>query len=287
MRRKTIVSRITLTLFTEHMAPKNESDCYPSSGINVEVLRFGVNPLTYTIFPSFKGAEDILSELLMPTGKERAYSLSFVSVRNFLRYSGRYHHKIAKRFSRYTVEAFGLRIKLPTDFDLGMTVPLPDPSQYKCQPDYWIPGGIIPVQIWRLRVISCPLEDLKTSPSSPFGKLPIGTMYVEERWHPQEDKQKSTHLIGKASLAQIKRLERFEKDAMRILGGTFKLGRPRGTKKYTLDEFRDKLRAAYKILCDGENKQQPKQFALAENIGISLATFKRFMDDIGNPKPPY
>jgi hypothetical protein len=94
-------------------------------------------------------------------------------------------------------------------------------------------------------------------------------------------------LIGKASFAQIKRLERFEKDAVRILDGTFKLGRPRGTKKYTPDQFRDKLRAAYEVLRDDENKQQPKQFALAEKIGISLAAFKRYMNDIGNPKPPY
>lgn len=269
------------------MAHKNESECHPNSGINVEVLRYGVNPLTYTIFPNFKGAADILSELLMPAGKDRAYSLSFVSVRDFLKYSGCYHHKIAKRFSRYTVETFGLRIKLPTDFDLGMTVPLPDPYQYKCQPDYWILGGIIPVQIWRLRVLSCPLEDLKTSPSSPFGKLPIGTMYVEERWHPQEDKQRSTHLIGKTSFVQIKRLERFEKDAVRVLEGTFKRGRPQGTKKYTPDQFRDKLKAAYEELFDNETKQSPKQFALAEKLEVSLAAFKRYMNDIGNPKPPY
>ena len=262
------------------MSHKDESECYPSSGINVEVFRYGVNPLTYTIFPTFKGAADTFRELFIPIRRDQVYSLSFISVRDFLKYTGRYHHKIAERFRRYTVEIFGLRIKLPTDFYLRMDVPLPDPSQYKCQPSYLILGGIFPVQIWRLRVLSCPLEDLKTSPSNPFGKLPLGTMYAEERWHPQEDKQRFTRSIGGISFAQVKRFERFEKDAVRILEGTFKLGRRRGTKKYTLAQFHDRLRAAYEELCGDEKNQKPKQFALAEKVGVSLATFKRYMNDI-------
>jgi hypothetical protein len=268
------------------MAQNDDPECYPNSGVDVQVLRFAFSPLTYTIFPRFEGIANILHELSIPVGIGHVYNLIFVGVRDFLKYSGRYYHKIPERYRRYTVETFGLRIKLPPNFKLGMNVPLPDSSQYKCQPGYYTFSGIVTVQVWRWRVLSCSVEELKTSTRNPFGNAPLGTMYFEERWHPYAGNQRFAGLIGKASFAQFKRLGRFEEDALRVLDGTFKLGRPRGSKKLTLTEFQDKLRSAYAEL-HKETKQHPKQFALAERLEIDLSTFKRYMRELGNPKPPY
>jgi hypothetical protein len=267
------------------MTCRNEDEYYPTSG-NVEVFRFGRNPLTYTISPKFNGVAKILHELQIPTDPDQSYSLSYVSIRNFLKYSGRYYHKIADRYQKYTVETFGLVIKPPPDFNFDTDVPRPDASQYKCQPFYWTFCGVVLVQVWRLRVLSCPMEDLKMCPSNPFGTFPSGTVYVAERWSPQEERIRFIDWIGKASLSQKKRLTFYE-DAVRIIEGTFKLGRPQGTKKYTKALFRDKLKLAYQELYDEKTNPTPKQFALALKSELSVAAFKNYMNDIGNPKPPY
>lgn len=256
------------------------------------VLKHRKDPPEYAILLRFPGMSEIVNELGMPKDRDVIFNLSYVSVEDFLYHVGYSYLANIRRHQSYTVELFGMLVKLPEVFYPGVKIPLPDPSQYKCQPRYWWVDGNRPVQIWRLRVLTCPLEDIETSELSPFGKFPPGTLYVEERWHPLADMKKI--FIGGLEQASKQRgigLHRLHKDALRILEGNFepsrgdvKIGRTRGSTYYTPGEFARALGREYKRLYE-QNKQKPGRKAVAAALKISVSTLYRYCKNPGVPWP--
>lgn len=274
------------------MVESDDYSYYPSED-DPQVIRHYDCPPAYAIFPSFPGVSELVNELDMPKSPEVIYNLSYLNVEDFLNYRGYSYVAGIRKCLPYTVELFGLLVKLPEGFCFGMTVHLPDPSLYKCQPRYWIEHGFRPVQIWRLRVLTCSIEDIETNVSNPFGKFPTGTLYFEERWHPLADTKRM--LIGgieKASKSKGIGLDRLYKDALGILGGSFdplmsdvKKGRRTGTTYYTEVDFPPALKEAYWRLYEQNNRQKPKQIAVANELKISRSTLRRYLIKFNVPWP--
>jgi hypothetical protein len=273
------------------MTEGEDQSYYPSKDVP-QVIRHEDRPPAYAIFPTYPGVSKLITELDMPTESDVIYNLSYLSVEDFLNFRG-YSYVNNIRRSQYSVELLGLLIKLPENFCLGMTVPRPDPSLYKCEPRYCIEHGFRLVQIWRLRVYTCPLENIETSCCSPFGKFPSGTLYVEERWHPLADTKR--RLIGGIETVSKNKglgLDRFYADALPILEGNFKtlksdvkMGRTQGTTYYTATEFPHKLREAYQKLYDLKD-EKPKQEAVAVELKIGLSTLRRYLRNLKISWPP-
>lgn len=273
------------------MAESDDHSYHPSED-DPQVIRHDDRPPAYAIFPSFPSVSEIVNELNMPKSPDVIYNLCYLSVEDFLNYRG-YSHVMGIRICpSYTVELFGLLVRLPEDFRFGMTIPLPDPSLYKSQPRYWTEHGFRPVQIWRLRVLTCPIEDIETNVRSPFGKFPAGTLYFEERWHPLADTKRM--LIGgieKASRSKGIGLGRLHKHALGILGGNLdplmsdvKKGRTIGTTYYTAVDFPSALKEAYWRLYE-PNRQKPKRLAVAIELKISRSTLRRYLIKFNVPWP--
>jgi hypothetical protein len=255
------------------------SDYYPSHGSDIQVARYSSAPPGYNIFSSFAGMRRILNELNMPDKADNVYSLRFYTAAYYLKCLGRSLPKKYDECHKYTVEIFGLRVKLPEDFRFGMKVPLPDPTQYYCAPDYLTEAEISHTQIWRLRIISCSIEEVETRLSNPFGIFPPGTLYFEERWHHQDGK---TRLIGglePRSGNYGTSLDGFRKNAICILDGYRKPGRPRGTRYFTPSGFRSAVKAHYEELYN-PNERQPLPKEVAIKLGISVGTLKNYLDDL-------
>lgn len=274
------------------MAEGEDQSYYPSEG-DPQVIRHENYPPAYVIVPSFPGVSQIITELDMPRESDVIYNLSYLSVEDFLNFRGYSYVNDVRRSQSYSVELFGLLVNLPENFRIGMTVPLPDPSQYKCQPMYWTEHGFRVVQIWRLRIFTCPVEDIETTLFRPFGNLPTGTLYFEERWHPLADMKRKL-IGGIETVSKIKGvgLDRFYADALRILGGNFdslnsavKVGRTRGTTYITATEFPHKLREAYQRLYELKG-EKPKQEAVAVELKIGLSTLRRYLINFRVSWPP-
>lgn len=237
-------------------------------------VRMGVSPLTYMISPSFIDALETLDNLKMPREVYRRYHLRFLSVEDFLRGMDYARPKLDERYRNYTVQTFGLI----SDYKRGMRLPLPppDPSQYKCQPMYWTILDLLPIQIWRIRVFSCPLGKVKTSIHNPFGVFPSGTVYVEQRWHPQAGVSRYIGGLEKPPSPPRIGLDQLYEDALRILEGNIKRGRPRGTTEYTRNTFGRDLKKYYRKLWK-QNRQRPSKTAVAVKMGISRASLYNYL----------
>lgn len=233
------------------------------------ILKLTDSPVRYTIYSTFADISEILADLKMPH-IEGIYDLRFLSVEDFFRERGYSYPKLEERFQGYTVQTFGFKIPHRP----GMRLPLspPNPANYKCPPMYWTYFGIAPIQIWRLRVISCPLEKIKTTVYNPFGIFPPGTVYLEERWHPRRGLSRLIGGLEKASNSLIMSLDQLFEDALRILEGRIKRGRPRENTVSKAKKFTRDLKKHYWKLAK-KSRQRPSKTAVAESMGIVRSTF--------------
>lgn len=241
------------------------------------IFRMGT-PHYYLFTSTPPGLPDVLYDLKMSPATFGEYDLRFLSVEDFLKDRGRPHPKLSKRYQSYTVQTFGLSA-CPRP-GMKFSFPPPHPSQYKCEPMYWYRLGVLPVQIWRIRVFSCPLEKIKTSIHNPFGLFPPQTVYVEERWHPKAGVTRLIGGLGNAPNYGSVGLEQLYEDALGIMTGYIKRGRPRGTTYYTREQFSTDLKKHYrKVLKETKGgSRKPSRAAVALSLGIGISTLYRYMD---------
>ncbi|MFL6333055.1 MAG: hypothetical protein ACJ754_06890 [Pyrinomonadaceae bacterium] len=137
---------------------------------------------------------------------------------------------------------------------------------------YWTYLGIAPIQIWRIRVLSCPLGKIKTTVYNPFGVFPPGTVYLEERWHPRRGVSRLIGWLEKVSNSLVMDLDQLYEDALLILEGRIKRGRPRKNKVRMAKKFRRDLKEHYWKLAN-ESQERPNKTEVAESMGIARSTF--------------
>jgi hypothetical protein len=251
------------------MKPSRSRRFYPQRD-NWEVYQISVYPPIYIIQPTFEGVSKLVEELDLPTGPKELYYSKLCS-------GGEYVTPVGKRiekYDKYTVEAFGLKIKPTTPLSYPLKYELPDPSQYSTPPRYWQNSHCEIIQIWRLRIFDCPIEALQTTASNPLSPYHPNILYLEERWHPSQPRLVFIGGLSDVHISFVPELERFFCDAYRLLEQLNPRGRPLGTSIYTSDAFyrrmMKELRAFRKL-----NKYKPTQKQIAYKMGISESTFKR------------
>jgi hypothetical protein len=218
----------------------------------------------------FDGARQLIEELGAPHYDNAIYCVRLDSAEGMVK-TGRLP---SKSFSNYTIERFGLRIEsYRTARSKGESQSLiSDSSQYLCQPTYWRERPDYIVQVWRTRIFACPVTDIQTSLSNPLTPPRFLRMYFEECWHPNRGKARSLHWLEPRDRSKSK-VDQFKKDALIILDGAKKLGRPPGTKKFdSPDEFILKYKEAYLKV---NRVATPTPELVANEMGISQSTLYR------------
>jgi hypothetical protein len=172
------------------------------------------------------------------------------------------------------VEVFGLRIPPPDISTKDELLPLPDPAQYKCPPMYWQEFGVILIQVWRVRVFSCPAELIQTSPSNPLSPYDPAVLYYEERWHPRRGID--WKLGGQEHLQDLhttSKVDTFLNDARIILRGKHKTRR-KFPKPKNFPNRASFKKAYFDAYFDLSNKKrvEPKQEAVAQALKICRST---------------
>lgn len=246
------------------------------------ILKLTDFPARYRISSTFADISAILADLQMPR-VEGMYDLRYLSVEDFLRERGYSYPKLAKRYQRYTVQTFGFTI-FPRP---GMKLPLspPNPANYKSPPTYWTFLGIAPIQIWRIRVFSCALGKIKTTVYNPFGVFPPGTVYLEERWHPRRGISRLIGGLEKVPNSLIIDLDGLYEDALRILEGRIKRGRPRENTVSKAKKFRRDLKEHYWKLAN-KKQERPNKTEVAKSMGIARSTFYGYLNKPNVRWPP-
>ncbi|HEY0322537.1 MAG TPA: hypothetical protein VGC66_16395 [Pyrinomonadaceae bacterium] len=242
----------------------------PHQPSNIKVFRYRDNPPAFQMLAGFDGARQLIEELGAPHYDNAIYCVRLDSAEGMVK-TGRLP---SKSFSNYTIERFGLRIEsYRTARSKGESQSLiSDSSQYLCQPTYWRERPDYIVQVWRTRIFACPVTDIQTSLSNPLTPPRFLRMYFEECWHPNRGKARSLHWLEPRDRSKSK-VDQFKKDALIILDGAKKLGRPPGTKKFdSPDEFILKYKEAYLKV---NRVATPTPELVANEMGISQSTLYR------------
>jgi hypothetical protein len=216
------------TIFNDEVNLDFEQRCYPDA-TDIKVFRYRDDPPAYQIWAGFDGIRQLIEELGAPHHVNRIYCVRLSRAEEFFKTN----RLPSKRFLSYSVERFGLRIEpFPILKGEGKSPQLiRDSSLYTDQPSYWHERHDYLVQIWRTRVFACQVDHLNASLSAPLSIPRPLQMYMEECWHPMRGKSRSLHWLEPRDSNNSK-IDRFKKDALLILDGVNRIGRPPGTKKY-------------------------------------------------------
>lgn len=259
---------------------KYNRKCFPSRD-NIQVGRMSSKPPAFYIHPSFEGVRQTVKDLGMPHGLDASYYLRYFNGAEFIDY----HKRSFLKFKKYAVEAFGIRIKLPSDddiFKLDMQ-PLPDAANYKYPPIYWYEGSFLLVQIWRLRVFKCPLAEIQVPISNPLTPNTPPVVKFEWRWHPRNDPLKLMYGPHYLFPRDPPKPLSFFKDCCRIVGDGRALGRPR---EFTdPDFFVQVVTDAYRRLRKPDQKP-PSRGLVAVELEIDRKTFYHYLKNFKVPWPP-
>lgn len=259
-----------------------ERRCYPSTG-DIKVFQYRDDPLAYEIRGGFKGITRLIQELGAPNHFNTTYCVRLSRTEEFVKAGS----LPSNRFKNYTVERVGLKIEpLPSLKPGSKAKPfIKDSSLYVSQPSYWYERPDYLVQVWRTRVFAYPLERMQTSPSHPLSlDKPLG-MYFEECWHPTRGKQRSIHWLAHWE-GNHSKIEHFRRDALWIIEGQNKIGRPLGSKKYgNPQEFIRVYTKAYRIAAERRKGQPSQVLVVAEIENLSLRTFQERLKDHKLPWP--
>jgi hypothetical protein len=185
----------------------------------------------------------------------------------------------------YCVEKFGLRIEpFPVRNRKGkLTAPLGKAYKFLIPPTYWSERSDYVIQVLRTRVFCCPVTSIHPSLSKPVSQR-HWAMYLEESWHPTRGKTRTLHWSEPRNHNKST-LDQFKKDALRILDGAKQMGRPVGTKRFnSKEEFTPRYRKAYLKVLRRDGKAGHE--SVADELGISLSTFNRRLDDHDLEFPP-
>lgn len=261
---------------------ENERRFYLNIG-DTPVLQFKTEPPAYIIHSNFQGLRDLLVELDMQEDPFNMYGSIFFRGSDIQAKKRR-----NKSYQKYSAEIFGLFLSLPdfTSYDLRERITY-EKSQYKCEPRYRQLGLGHIIQIWRVRLFSCAVTDIRTSLSKPLSPPAPAITYVEERWHPRRNLNLTLRGLEHLGYSQISPFIQFTKDALHIFGKTRRVGRPYWSGKYkSPEEFLTKYRTAYSDLLLSE-EDEPIQQAVANKLRISVANLKVLIGKSEASWPPF
>src|ERR1051325_2743382 len=230
-----------------------EHRCYPNV-YDIKVFRYRDDPPAYQILAGYDGIKDLIEELRAPSHFNRIYCARLSSAEALFKTGG----LPARRFLDYSVERFGLRIEpFPAVSSKGnLRSPVKDSLVYVSQPSYWYEGSDYLVQVWRTRIFPCPVSAIKTNLQNPLTCPRHWGMYFEESWHPTRGKERSLHWIEHKHRNNSK-IEQFRKDALVILDGLRRRGRPPITlTPKERAEFITKYQEACSIVAKKKNRSQ-------------------------------
>jgi hypothetical protein len=260
------------TVFNDEAPLDFEQRCYPNAS-DIKVFRYRDSPPAYQIWGGFDGVKQLIEELGAPNHVNKIYCVRLSSAEEFFKAGS----LPSKRFLNYSVERFGLRIEaFPEVESKGRVQPLiKDSTLYLTQPSYWYERSDYLIQVWRIRVFASPVDSIHTSLSNPLTSTKPLRMYFEECWHPNRGKARSLHWLK--SRNSNSESDRFKEDALRILDGVKRKGRPPGTKKLIVpDEFIIRYEKACKEI---KRTGQLNQDLVAYEMGISTSTLYRRLKD--------
>jgi len=232
------------------------------------------------ISPRFEGIQDIATDLAMEIAyPEDKYFSRLWRGGDFVRASGNAY----RDYQKYTVETFGVRITVVPETYLHFGMPL-----YNSRlPRYWLTSRFELIQIRRIRVLSRSLESFNLKPGTPLTPQLPKYPYVEERWDRKNWDRLSIGGFGRSELNFFDEIERFRREASRILARQRnKLGRPEGTTQYSSESF---LRTAKRIYSEELVKTgiSPPRKLVALKMGLSKNAFKIYWRKTRLPWPPH
>jgi len=260
-----------------------ERRCYPSNN-DLQVYQLAYDPPTYCIKPNFEGLKQLTHLLHLPSRTDQPYYSQFFRGELF----SKSKEQDSQNLEGYSVEFFGFRLlpSEPAEYTYLPRQLFPSPSNYNCLPRFLYIDDYRLIEIYRMRVFSCPLETLNIKTSSPLSPLEPKIMYVEETWHPLCDEHKT--IIGlEPKLAQkYSYKQEFIEAAFSILEYKKKPGRRTGPTNYESSQlFIEDLTQAYYFLVDSEVRR-PSQDSVARELGISRTTLCRYLNFFGTSWPP-
>jgi hypothetical protein len=258
-----------------------EERCYPSAS-DILVFRYRDDPPAYAIKARFAGISELLKELRAPDDANRIYCVKFSGVEEVLKTGD-----LPPRFKNYSVERVGLNIGTLTRLAGGGKLKpfIRDSKLFISQPSYWHERPNFLIQVWRTRVFACPVTQLQTDLSHPLSFIRPLSMYLEERWYPTRGKDRYLHWAVHHQ-RNNSRIEQFRRDAVQILEGGGKLGRPKGTKIHnSREEFIREYGAAYSKSAQG-GEGEPSQVSVASVMEISVSTLQRRLREFSITWPP-
>lgn len=242
--------------------------CFPNRD-NIQVFQISNKPPAFYIHPNFEGVRQVAKDLGISDDLDAVYFLRLFNASEFIKY----HKRSVLKFKKYTVEAFGIRIKLSADADIFKweRQPLPNASNYAYPPLYWYENAYHLVQIWRLRIFKCPLENIKVPISDPLTPNIPPVIKFEWRWHPQ--KHPAHFLYGPHNMTPRRPPKplSFFKDCFRIIRDEGRRGRPREFPDR--DFFIQVLKDAFQRLQERTVKPPSRQL-VAEKLEIDRTTLK-------------
>jgi hypothetical protein len=248
---------------------------------NIQVAQMSDKPPAFYISPDFEGVRQVVNDLNMPHSFDAGYFLRFFHGAEFIKY----HKRSFLKFKKYSVEAFGVRIKLPADVDLFKLEwqPLPDPTNYKYPPSYWYESPYHLIQIWRLRVFKCPLERIQVPISNPLNPHVPPVVKFEWRWHPQNDPQYILYGPHNLFPRYPPKPIAFFNDCRRIIGLGRAIGRP--SEFADPDFFIQIVTDAFRRLLK-RNRSRPSRQLVAEKLEIDRKTLYHYLNFFKVPWPP-
>jgi hypothetical protein len=267
------------TIFDDRVLLNFEERCYPNSTYT-KVFRYRDEPPAFQISGFFEGIWPLVKELDAPTHHNAIYCVRLMSPAELLPRNS----VLSKSPENYCVEKFGLRIEpFPQRNREGKIIaPVGKAYKFVIPPTYWSERSDYVIQVLRTRVFACPITSIRPSLAEPVSGR-HWAMYLEESWHPTRGKRRSLHWAEPRNHIKST-VDQFKKDALRILDGAKRLGRPLGTKKFSSrDEFMLKYKeACLKVRRQGEVGLQP----VADEMEISLSTLNRRLVEHDLKSPP-
>ncbi len=268
--------------------PDNEDDksYLTAADGTLMVVRFSASPLRYLIYPKFTSVLEVLDELQLPKHENDIYDLRFLSVEEYLREWGYAHSTLDERYQNYTVQTFATISRSLRGIHRRLHPP--DIPQHIYQPAYRYILEVDPIEVWRKRVLSCPFGKIKTSVHNPFGVIPPGTVYVEERVYSSRTVQTIIGGLENVLNPRWVDLNELYEDGLRIIKGRVngpRAGRKPGSQLYTPEDFVQELREHYHLLKDGTGPMPGKK-AVARAMGIATTTLYKYLNRYHIPWPP-
>lgn len=255
-----------------------EDRCYPDVS-DILVLRYRDNPPAYAIKARFEGISELIRELGSPHAVNRIYCVRFSRVDELLTTPD-----LHTRFKNYSVERFGLNIGIFASVNKLKPL-IRDSAGFISQPSYWHERPNYLIQVWRTRVYASPISNIRTSLDKPLGVPNPFEMYLEERWHPTRGKDRYLHWLEHRHRNNSK-VDQFRRDALLILQGARKRGRPLGTKAYnTREQFLLDYVEAYSTVAR-RTMGKPTQYLVVLEMEISVSALQRFLKEFDVPWPP-